>query len=176
VLRRRPSVRRFSAARAGERRGAGGYHGSPTPAITRPPRSCDAARASGRDLAVGHRYERPIEGANPRGAKADGLDRAHQTIEADEVADAKRLVGASRERAEEVLHGLLRREGDGDAADAEPCEETRDGIAELGEQGDDAGREHRQLADARADGNEGAPGPVPPADGTLVHAKWTFGQ
>ena len=50
-----------------------------------------------------------------------------------QVADAERLVGGERDRAEQVLDRLLGAEGDRDAADAEAGEHRRDRVAERGE-------------------------------------------
>ena len=51
--------------------------------------------------------------------RKDRLDGAEVGAGLDEVALAQWLIDRDRHRAEQVLHGLLRREGQREAADAE---------------------------------------------------------
>ena len=92
-----------------------------------------------RELAVGDRDDGAVERADPRRPQADLLDRADKVVQLDEVALTHRLVDADRERAEQVLERLLRRERDGEAADAEAGDQAGDRDPEL-RQGDDAAR------------------------------------
>ena len=91
-------------------------------------------------------------------AQADQLDRCREVVDAHQVALAKGLIGADGERPEQVLHGLLRGQRDGQAADAETGQDARDRVAELRQQRDRGDRHHRDLGDARAERDQRAAG------------------
>jgi hypothetical protein len=76
-----------------------------------------------RELAVRDRDERPVECADLRRPQADPLHGAGEVVDLHGIADAQRLVGGDRQRAEDVLDRLLRPEGHGDAADPEAGED-----------------------------------------------------
>ena len=97
------------------------------------------------ELAVGERHQRAVGGADARRSQADGLDGAGEAVHRHVVADAEGLVHADGEGSEEVLHRLLRREGEGDAADAEAGEEAADGDAERREPGEQGADQERDL-------------------------------
>jgi hypothetical protein len=90
---------------------------------------------------------------------SDGPDHV---LDPHEVADAERLVDADRDRAEQVLHRLLRGEGERDAADAEPREEARHLEPELVQHRDEADREQRVVRELAAEREEPAEARVHP--------------
>src|SRR5688500_9955099 len=82
---------------------------------------------------VRHLDDGTVERADVRRAKTDAFDRPLDVLELHPVAHSQNAVGRERDGAEEVLHRLLSGECDDDAADAEPREQRRHGIPELGE-------------------------------------------
>ena len=104
-----------------------------------------------RQLPVRHAHHRPLEGADAGGAQPDVLHGSHPGAVPAEVADADRLVQAERHPAEEVLHGLLRRERQRDAAEAEAGHDPRDVEPEVLEQAEEAERDDEHLGDAAAE-------------------------
>src|SRR6516162_8406446 len=57
---------------------------------------------------------------------ADPLDRAHEVARLDEVADLERPVEDDGNRTEDVAEDALKRESDGDPADAQAGQKRRD--------------------------------------------------
>ena len=104
-----------------------------------------------RQLRVRHAHHRPLEGADAGGAQPDVLDGPHPGAVAAEVPDADRAVQAERHPAEEVLDGLLGRERQRDAAEAEAGHDPRDVEAEVLEQAENAERDDEHLGGAAAE-------------------------
>ena len=73
------------------------------------------------------------ECADARRFQADLLDRALHRVDPDCVALAERAVEQDGKRGEQVGKDALRRQTDGNAADAEPCDEAGNVHAEIGE-------------------------------------------
>ena len=61
----------------------------------------------------------PVVTHDSRTAHAHVDHRPFEAVHVDRVADAEGLVREYGERAEDILHGILRRQGEGDTADAQ---------------------------------------------------------
>ena len=94
---------------------------------------------------VGEGDERVVERPDPRRPEAHLLDRAFDVVHLDPVADLERAIGEDRDGAEEVLDGVLARQRDRDAADAEAGEQRRDVHAEVVRDPDDAQHDDEDL-------------------------------
>ncbi len=109
-----------------------------------------------RQAAVRDRDDRAVEGADARRARADVFHGADDVVHLHRVADAAGLIGGERDRPEQVLDGLLRAEGERDAADAEAGHDRGDGVAERGGGRDRASDHHRRLEQVAAHEQHGA--------------------
>ena len=84
------------------------------------------------------------ERANAGGAQADVFNGAHAVAKLAEVAHRDGPVTDDGDAAEKIFDGLLRREGQGDAADTESREERGGVVAPFAENGRDDQHEHQQ--------------------------------
>ena len=113
-------------------------------------------------LAVRNAHHSPVECAEARRTQADVLDGADEVLDLDEVADAQRLVDGERHGTEDVLHGLLRAERQGQAADAEAGEHSADRVAHGRDHGQDAERHDRPPEDVGTHGQQAERGGIGP--------------
>jgi hypothetical protein len=83
-----------------------------------------------RELRIRDRYHRAVEGAHACRADPDLFHRADLVAEPAELAHAHRAVSVERHPSEQILDRLLCREGHGDSAHAQTCNQRGDAEAE----------------------------------------------